>query len=43
MNAKILLTIEKEKLEKLKPVFEDFKAVSNAEETQEGKFKVEFV
>jgi valyl-tRNA synthetase len=43
MKAEIILTIEKEKLEKLKPFLEDFKAVTNAREIKEGKFDVKFI
>ncbi len=42
VGSEIILTLEKNKLEKLKPVLEDFKAVTRAKEIKEGKFKVEF-
>jgi len=43
MKAEILLYLEKDKQEKLKNVLKDLKAVSNAREIKEGKFRVEFV
>ena len=43
MNAEIILTLEKEKLNEFKLFLDDLKNVTNAKEIQEGKFKVEFV
>jgi valyl-tRNA synthetase len=43
VKAEIILTIEKEDKEEIKKVMEDFKAVINAKEIKEGKFKVEFL
>ena len=43
MKAEVILTIEKEKLDKIKDILDDFKAVTNAKEIREGSFKVEFV
>jgi len=43
MKAEIILTIEKEKFEKLKPFLEDFKAVTSAREIKTGKFDVKFL
>jgi valyl-tRNA synthetase len=43
MKAEIILAIEKEKLEKIKDMLDDFKSVTNAKEIKEGNFKVEFI
>mgnify|MGYP001558749101 CR=1 FL=1 len=43
MNAEIILTIEKKDKGKLKEMLEDLKAVANAREIREGKFRVESV
>ena len=43
MNAEIILTLKKEMLNDLKLFLEDLKAVTNAKEIKEGKFKVEFI
>jgi len=42
MNSEIILTIDKKDREKLKNVLDDFSAVTNSKEINEGKFKVEF-
>ncbi len=42
MNSEIVLTIDKKDKAKLKNVLEDFAAVTNSKEINEGKFKVEF-
>ncbi len=43
MNAGIVLTLNKEKFEDVKPFLKDFKAVTNAKEIKEGEeFRVEF-
>lgn len=43
MKAEVILTIEKDKLEKIKGILDDFKAVTNAKEIKPGDFKVEFI
>ena len=43
VKAEIILHLEKEKINKLKEALDDFKAVVNAREIKEGKFKVEFL
>ena len=43
VNAKITLTITKEDKLKIGELIKDLKAVTNAEEIKEGKFKVEFI
>lgn len=43
MKAEIILTLEKEKQDKLKNVLEDFIAVSGIKEIKDGTFNVEFV
>jgi len=43
VKAEILLYLEKKDKEKLRDVLEDLKAVVNAKEIKEGKFKVEFL
>jgi len=43
MNSKIILTITKEDKSKIKELINDLKAVTNAEDIKEGKFKVEFL
>ena len=43
MNAEIILNLDKEDYNILRELLEDLKAVTNAKEIQEGKFKVEFV
>ncbi len=43
LKAEIILILNKADKEKLKDVLEDLKAVTNAHEIKEGKFKVEFV
>lgn len=43
MKAEIILTVEKEKLEKLKPFLNDFKNVTCAKEIKTGKFDVKFI
>ncbi len=43
MNSEIVLTLERDFLEKLEEVIDDLKAVANAKEIREGKFSVEFV
>lgn len=43
MKAEIVLTAEKEKIEALKNVLDDFRAVTCAKEIKEGEFKVGFV
>ena len=42
MNAEIVLTLEKEVLDKVLDVIEDLQDVTNAKEIKEGNFKVEF-
>ena len=43
MKSEIILTLEKEKLDKLKPVLEDLKAVTSSKEIKSGSFKIEFI
>ena len=43
MKAEIILTIDKKDAEKLREMIDDLKAVANAREIKEGRFKVEFV
>ena len=43
MKSEVNLTIEKEKLEKIKDMLNDFKSVTNAKDIQPGNFKVEFL
>ncbi len=43
MKAEIILTLEKEKIDKLKNLIDDLKAVVSAKEIKPGSFKVEFV
>jgi len=43
MKAEVNLTIENEKLEKIKDMLDDFKSVTNAKEVKPGNFKVEFL
>ncbi len=43
MNSKITLTIAKEDKSKIKELIDDLKAVTNAVEIKEGKFRVEFL
>jgi valyl-tRNA synthetase len=43
MNSEISLILEKETIRELKELLEDMKAVTNAREIKEGKFKVEFL
>jgi valyl-tRNA synthetase len=43
MKAEIILTLEKEKINKLKLVLDDLKAVICAREIKTGEFRVEFV
>ncbi|MBI2448929.1 valine--tRNA ligase [Candidatus Pacearchaeota archaeon] len=43
VKAEIILTLEKEKINKLKDIIQDLKDVVNAKEIKEGDFKVEFV
>ena len=43
VKAEIILTLERDKMIKLKDVLQDLKAVLNAKEIKEGEFKVEFV
>ena len=43
MKAEIILTLEKEKMEKIEDILEDLKAVTCAKEIKEGNFKVEFI
>ena len=43
VKAEIILSLEKKDTEKLKDMISDLKAVVNAREINEGKFKVEFV
>ena len=42
MNTEIVLTLEKEVLDKIFDVIEDLQDVTNAKEIKEGTFKVEF-
>ncbi len=42
VKAEIILTLEKEKQEKLKDMLDDLKSVLNVKELKQGKFKVEF-
>ena len=43
MNVEIILTLEKDKIEKYKEMLQDLKNVTNAKEIKTGKFKVEFL
>ena len=43
VKAEIILSLEKDKLEKLKNLLGDLKAVVNAREIKEGEFRVEFL
>jgi valyl-tRNA synthetase len=43
IKAEIILSLEKNKIKKLKEVLPDLLAVTNAKEIKEGKFKVEFI
>jgi len=43
VKAEIILTLEPKDIEKLKDMIDDFKAVANAREIKEGKFRVDFV
>ena len=43
MKAEIILTIDKKDKEKLHEMLQDLKAVVNAREIKEGRFKVEFI
>ncbi len=43
MKAVVILTLEKDKIEKIKPILKDFKAVTNAREIKEGNFDVKFI
>ncbi|MEM4270616.1 MAG: valine--tRNA ligase [Candidatus Pacearchaeota archaeon] len=43
MKVEVILTIEKDKLDKLKDMLLDFKSVTNAKEIKEGNFSVEIV
>ncbi len=43
MKAEIIVTINKEKLGKIKDMLDDFKAVTNSREIKEGNFSVEFL
>jgi valyl-tRNA synthetase len=43
MKSEIILTLEKEQLDKIKDMLDDFKSVTNAKEIKPGNFKVEFV
>lgn len=43
LKSKIILKLEKEKLNKIKPALKDLKAVINAERIEEGNFEVIFI
>lgn len=43
MKVEVILTIEKDKLDKLKDMLLDFKSVTNAKEIKEGNFSVEII
>ncbi|MBT7902478.1 valine--tRNA ligase [Candidatus Woesearchaeota archaeon] len=43
MKTEVILTLEKEKIEKLNSVLNDFKSVTKAIEIKEGEFKIELV
>ncbi|MFH1711305.1 MAG: valine--tRNA ligase [Nanoarchaeota archaeon] len=43
MKAEIILSLEKEKIEKLKPIMDDLTGVLCAREIKTGEFKVEFI
>jgi valyl-tRNA synthetase len=43
MNAKIILTLEKDKIKKLGEMLEDLKDVTNCQDIKEGKFNVKFL
>ncbi|PIU75721.1 valine--tRNA ligase, partial [Candidatus Pacearchaeota archaeon CG06_land_8_20_14_3_00_35_12] len=43
LKAEIILTIEKEKMNVLKPVLKDLKAVTSSREIKEGSFAIEFI
>jgi len=43
MNSEIILTLEKDKIEKYKEILQDIKDVTNAKKIKTGKFGVEFL
>ena len=43
VKAEIILYLEKEKFDKLKPFMQDLKAVANAKEIKQGKYKIELL
>ena len=43
MKSEIILSVEENKLSKLKDMLNDLKSVTNAKEIKSGSFKVEFV
>jgi hypothetical protein len=43
MNVEIILTLEKNKMEKYIEMLQDLKNVTNAKEIKTGKFRVDFI